>query len=104
MLALGVGLLVAGATIAPTTAAINAMAADAAPVGTATEAFAWLVTAESAGAAMGNLTAGAVTQSAGAQAAFALAGVAGTVAVLAAVLRVGTVRPKLTRVASPQHQ
>jgi predicted MFS family arabinose efflux permease len=76
----------AGATIAPTGASIYALADKAAPRGTSTEAFSWLYTASLAGAAIGAALAGALVQSAGASAAFALGGVAGMVAVLAVLL------------------
>ena len=75
-------LLVAGAAIAPTYACVYAMVDRAAPAGTVTEAFAWLATAAGVGAAVGAAAAGALADHAGPQAAFALAGAAGAVAVL----------------------
>src|SRR5262249_59288610 len=45
LMAIGAVLLVAGVAIAPAYATINAMADQAAPEGTVTEAFAWLSTA-----------------------------------------------------------
>ena len=60
-----------------------AMVDQAAPAGTVTEAFAWLATAAGVGAA----AAGALADHAGPQAAFALAGAAGAVAVLVTMLR-----------------
>ena len=80
-------LLVAGAAIAPTYAAVYAMVDDAAPAGTVTEAFAWLATAIAIGASLGAAGAGALADHAGPAAAFALAGAAGAVALLAALLR-----------------
>jgi MFS family permease len=89
--ALGAVLLVAGAAIAPTFAAVYAMVEDAAPAGTATEAFAWLATAIAVGGALGAALAGALCEQAGPQAAFALAGGAGALAVLVTLLRSGTI-------------
>jgi MFS family permease len=79
-------ILLAGATIAPTVASVYGMVDRAAPAGTHTEAFSWLVTASSTGAALGAAAAGALAQSAGAPAAFAFAGAAGGFAVLIATL------------------
>ena len=86
MLAIGVVILLAGATIAPTAASVYAMVDRFAPAGTSTEAFSWVVTAGSTGAALGAAVAGPLVQSAGAAAAFAFAGGAGAVAVLVAIL------------------
>jgi MFS family permease len=85
--ALAVVLALAGATIAPTYATIYAMVDHAAPVGTVTEAFAWLNTAVAVGASIGAASAGVVADAAGPAAAFGLAGAAGTVAALVAALR-----------------
>jgi MFS family permease len=82
VLALGAVIVLAGATIAPTVASIYAMVDRAAPAGTHTEAFSWLVTASSSGAAAGAAVAGALAQAAGAPAAFAFAFAAGGLAVL----------------------
>jgi MFS family permease len=87
VVALGAVLTVAGAAIAPTYAAVYAMVDHAAPAGTVTEAFAWLATAIAIGASVGAAAAGAVADHAGPGAAFALAGVAGAVALLAALVR-----------------
>ena len=86
VLAIGAVILVAGATIAPTAASIYAMVDRAAPAGSRTEAFSWVLTASLTGAALGAAVAGALVQSAGAPAAFAFAGGAGAVAVLIALL------------------
>ena len=86
VLAIGVVILIAGATIAPTAASVYAMVDRFAPAGTSTEAFSWVVTAGSTGAALGAAVAGPLVQSAGAAAAFAFAGGAGAVAVLVAIL------------------
>jgi predicted MFS family arabinose efflux permease len=87
VLALGAVILLAGATIAPTVASIYAMVDQAAAPGTHTEAFSWLVTASSTGAALGAAVAGGLAQSAGAPAAFAFAGAAGGLALVIAGLR-----------------
>jgi MFS family permease len=87
VLALGAVLLVAGAAIAPAYAAVYAMVDDAAPQGTVTEAFAWLATAIAIGASIGAAAAGAVAEQAGPGAAFGLAGAAGAIALLVALLR-----------------
>jgi predicted MFS family arabinose efflux permease len=87
---LGIVLLVAGAAIAPTEASLYAMVDDAAPDGTVTEAFAWLATAMAVGAAAGTAGAGAVVERGGPAAAFALAGGAGALALLASLLRART--------------
>jgi MFS family permease len=87
VLAMAAVLLVAGAAIAPTYATVYAMVDEAAPTGTATEAFAWLATAVAIGASSGAAIAGALADSAGPAAAFALAGGTGAVALLATVLR-----------------
>jgi MFS family permease len=101
-IALGTVLLVAGAAIAPTFAAVYAMVDDAAPAGTATEAFAWLATAIAIGGALGAAAAGSLIEHAGPQAAFVLAGGAGAVAVLTTVLRGHTlVRPGGLAAAQP---
>jgi predicted MFS family arabinose efflux permease len=52
-----------------------------------TEAFAWLATAIGAGAAAGAAAAGALADHAGPSAAFMLAGAAGAIALLVALLR-----------------
>ncbi len=87
LLAIGAVLLVAGAAIAPAYATIYAMAGQAAPEGTVTEAFAWLSTAVVTGASAGTAAAGALAQSAGAGAVFTLAGLAGALAVAVTALR-----------------
>jgi predicted MFS family arabinose efflux permease len=86
VLAMGAVILLAGATIAPTESSIAAMVDRAALPGTRTEAFSWVMTASSAGAAAGAAVAGALVQSAGAPAAFAFAAVCGAVTVAIASL------------------
>jgi len=84
--AIGVVIALAGATIAPTESSICAMVDASAPAGTHTEAYSWLVTASLVGASLGMGAAGALVQHAGAQVAFALVGVAGCAAALAAMI------------------
>jgi predicted MFS family arabinose efflux permease len=86
VLAIGIAITLAGATIAPTVSSIYAMVDAAAPAGTRTEAFSWLLTASLVGASLGTGAAGALAQSAGSPAAFALAGTAGGIAALAALV------------------
>ena len=62
LVALGVVVFAAGAAIAPTYAAVYAMVDAAAPAGMVTEAFAWLATAVSVGAAVGAAAAGGVVE------------------------------------------
>jgi predicted MFS family arabinose efflux permease len=85
VVALGVVITLAGATIAPTVASIYSMVDAAAPAGTQTEAFSWLLTAELVGASLGSAAAGALAQTAGPTAVFALAGAAGGLSALAAL-------------------
>jgi MFS family permease len=86
VVAAGLVITLAGATIAPTASSMYAMVDAAAPAGTRTEAYSWLLTASLVGASLGMGVAGALAQNAGARASFALVGVAGGVAVLAAVI------------------
>jgi len=90
LVALGAVLLFAGAAIAPTYATVYAMVDHAAPAGTVTEAFAWLGTAVAVGAAAGAAGAGLAADQAGPETALALAGAAGAVAALTAILRFRT--------------
>jgi predicted MFS family arabinose efflux permease len=94
ILALGGVLLLAGAAIAPTEASLYAMVDEAAPAGTITEAFAWLATAMAVGSAAGAASAGMLVNRAGPTAAFALAGGAGALAILATMLRSRTLVPR----------
>jgi MFS family permease len=87
VLALGATITLAGATIAPTVASLYSLVDSAAPSGTETEAFSWLLTASLLGAALGAAAAGALAQHAGVSAAFAFVAAAGGVTVLVAVLR-----------------
>jgi MFS family permease len=87
LVGLAAALVVAGAAIAPTYATVHAMVEDAAPEGTATEAFAWLATAVAIGASAGAACAGTLADGAGPVAALALAVGAGALATLATVAR-----------------
>ena len=70
------------------------MVEAAAPGGTITEAFAWLATAMAVGGAVGAAGAGALVDSVGPAAAFALGGCAGAFAVLTTALRSHTLDPR----------
>ena len=61
-LVLGLLLLVAGATIAPTFVSANGMLDDLAPTGTITEAFTWTSTGIAVGIAAGSAVAGAIVE------------------------------------------
>jgi MFS family permease len=93
LLALGGLLLIAGGAISPATGAIYALAGRVIPPETQTEAFGWLLSASATGASLGTATAGALAQSLGPQAGFALATIAGATAVLTAVTRGVTLNP-----------
>jgi predicted MFS family arabinose efflux permease len=94
-LALAGVLFIAGATIAPTEASVYGLVEQAAPQGTATEAFAWLATAIAVGSAGGAAGAGALANHSGASAAYLLGAGAGALAALIAMTRVR--RPQLSR-------
>jgi MFS family permease len=86
VLVIGAVILIAGGTIAPTAASVYGMVDRSAPAGSRTEAFSWVETASSTGAALGAAVAGALAQAAGAEAVFAFGGVAGAVAVAIALV------------------
>lgn len=88
--ALGLLIFLAGATIAPSYTVIYAMAGNAAPAGTATEAFAWLATAVSVGTAAGAAVAGAVVDHAGPAAGFLTGGAGGLLALAVVIARATT--------------
>ena len=87
VLALGAMITLAGATIAPTVASLYSLVDSAAPSGTQTEAFSWLLTASLLGASLGAAVGGVLAQRAGATAVFAFVAAAGGLTVLAALLR-----------------
>ncbi len=97
---MGAIILLAGATIAPTGAGIYAMVDQFAPAGTQTEAFSWLFTSSSTGAAAGAAIAGVLAQGAGPDAVFAFAGVAGGLAALVAILGARHLQPRRAAVVS----
>jgi MFS family permease len=72
--------LLSGIFLAPTLATSFTLIDDLAPRGTVTEAFAWIVTAVSGGAALGSAMAGVMSDHAGVHGAFACAGVGGLLA------------------------
>ena len=92
--ALACVLLPAGAAIAPTYAVVYSLVERSAPAGTITEAFAWLATAVSVGAALGAAAAGPVADALGPSAVFALAGAAGAVGLAAGCARARTPAPR----------
>jgi predicted MFS family arabinose efflux permease len=99
LVAIAIVITLAGATIAPTVSSIYAIVDAAAPAGTQTEAFSWLLTASLVGASLGSAAAGAMAQAASAQSAFALVAAAAAFAVLVALIRSRTLR--VTEAASP---
>jgi MFS family permease len=86
-LAMGVVIVLAGATIAPTAASLYALVDAAAPAGTRTEAFSWVLTASLTGSALGAAVAGVLAQRSGATGVFAFVVAVGGLAVLVALLR-----------------
>ena len=82
---LGVIILLAGMTIAPTATTVYALVDRSAPAGTQTEAFSWLDAAAATGAALGAAVAGVIAQSTGPGPVFAFAGATGVVAAVAAL-------------------
>ncbi|HEV2752927.1 MAG TPA: MFS transporter [Solirubrobacteraceae bacterium] len=77
----------AGVVVAPLTAAQNELAGSVAPAGTATEAYAWVLTALVGGVAAGNAVAGAVVEAAGWRAALVVACGCTAVSALAVLAR-----------------
>jgi predicted MFS family arabinose efflux permease len=92
VVALAAVLFVAGSAIAPTLASVYAMVDRVAPAGTVTEAFAWLATAGAVGTATGAAAAGMLVEQTGPAAAFVMAGIAGTVALVTTLLRSSTLQ------------
>jgi predicted MFS family arabinose efflux permease len=86
VIALGAVITAAGATIAPTAATMYGLVDSAAPAGTETEAFSWLLMASLIGAALGEAVGGVLVQHVGVASAFAFVGAAAGFAVLAALL------------------
>jgi hypothetical protein len=77
---LGVLLLAAGLSIAPTFVSANGMLDLLAPRGTLTEAFTWLSTGLTAGLAVGSAAGGAITEASSPGAAMAVLGLGGFLA------------------------
>lgn len=100
-LALGLLLLLAGATIAPTFVCANGMLDGLAPAGTLTEAFTWTSTGMTAGVAAGSALAGVIVDGASPGIAMAVLGAGGMLAAL--VVRAAAAGPLRTSapVASP---
>ena len=87
---LTVTMLAAGALITPQVTAHSLAVDTAAPAGTATEAFGWVVTAATLGLAAGQSVAGFVVEAAGPPAAFLAGGLAGVVLAVVLWVRRGT--------------
>lgn len=93
LLGLCVALLVAGSLITPQSTAHSVALELAAPAGTETEAFGWVVTSVTLGAAVGQSTSGQLVELFGPPSAFATAGIAGAVLAGALWLRRRTLLP-----------
>jgi MFS family permease len=91
-----VAMLMAGALITPQVTAHSMAVDSAAPTGTATEAFGWVITAATLGLAAGQSMAGIVVETAGPPAAFLASGSAGVVLAVVLWLRRGTLAPMTT--------
>ena len=88
---------IAGAALAPLTAASNELAGRVAPAGTVTEAYAWVVTALVVGVAAGTAIGGAIIESASWREAVLLgAAAAGVGALVAAVRRATLITESMT--------
>lgn len=75
-------LLVAGSLITPQSTAHSVALENAAPAGTATEAFGWVITSVTLGAAVGQSLSGQLVESSGPPLAFVTAGMIGTLLAL----------------------
>jgi predicted MFS family arabinose efflux permease len=97
--ALAVALPLAGTTIAPTESAVYEMVEPAAPAGTITEAFSWLLTAIEIGSALGAAAGGALIDRLGPAVAFGLGGGAGALVALITALHASglSARPRTMR-------
>ena len=96
---LGLLLLVAGATIAPTLVSANGMLDDLAPTGTITEAFTWTSTGIGLGIAAGSTLAGALVEVASPGLAMVALGAGGVLAAL--VVRAAAAGPLRAAVPAP---
>ncbi|MDR7301737.1 MFS transporter [Haloactinomyces albus] len=90
---LGLALLLAGSLITPQSTAHSVALELAAPVGTATEAFGWVITAVTLGAAAGQSLSGHLVERSGPPLAFVVAGAIGALLALALWLRRATLLP-----------
>jgi hypothetical protein len=93
LVALTVVMMVAGVVITPQVTAHSLALELAAPPGTATEAFGWVITAITLGVAVGQSVGGWAVEAAGAPAAFLAGGLAGVVLTGVLWLRRGTLAP-----------
>lgn len=93
LVVLAIAMVVAGALITPQVTAHSIAVDFAAPGGTATEAFGWVVTAATLGLAVGQSGAGIVVEAAGPPAAFLLGGAAGAVVAVVLWARRGSLAP-----------
>jgi hypothetical protein len=85
-----VAMLAAGALITPQVTAHSLGVELAAPAGTATEAFGWVITAATLGLSAGQSVAGVVVEASGPPAAFLAGGIAGVAMAVVLWLRRGT--------------
>lgn len=83
----------AGAVVAPLTAAENELAGRVAPDGTVTEAYAWVITATVGGLAAGTAVAGAVVEAAGWREAVLVGALVAATGAVVAVAGRGTLHP-----------
>ncbi|OLT19947.1 MFS transporter [Pseudonocardia sp. CNS-139] len=86
-------MLAAGALITPQVTAHSLAVEVAAPAGTATEAFGWVVTAATLGISVGTSVAGVVVEAAGPPTAFLVGGLAGIALAVVLWSRRGTLAP-----------
>lgn len=91
-------MLLAGALITPQTTAHSVAVDVAAPAGTGTEAFGWVITAATVGIAAGQSVGGVVVEVVGPHAAFLVGGIGGTVVAVVLWLRRGTLDSAAERV------
>ncbi|MBA8827381.1 MFS family permease [Saccharopolyspora lacisalsi] len=90
---LSLALLVAGSLITPQSTAHSVAIELAAPAGTATEAFGWVLTSVTLGAAAGQSLSGQLVETSGPPLAFAIAGAIGVVLALTLWVRRHTLAP-----------
>jgi MFS family permease len=93
LVGLTIVMLVAGAVITPQVTAQSLALEVAAPAGTATEAFGWVITAITLGVAAGQSTTGWLVERAGPPAAFLAGGVAGVLLAVVLWVRRHTLAP-----------